>query len=221
MKILKIITALYIGSGACLTGCSFSEAPIENSKVKSDVSDDSLTRNQGEMKGIEFINKNIRNRLFDATDVSSQRYDISTASPESIRNLRSFLGIDKEDKYLNGIPSPFSLLLWHQVAANFAGTMGSLCEGTNGEGADYTLNTDSKTAVNNLCEWSDDAEKQEQYAKDFWDIIIWDDDPKASDLQSFIETFVTSEEGSNLSKKERVEKMVTGVILLPAFLLAK
>jgi hypothetical protein len=218
-------------------GCSTSHEPIAASE--SAVSGVPI----GEVRGVVDVTNALRIRLFDDTDPTTAKLDVSrVAGP--VFKLRKQLGVFATEgttsTYLGGTPTPLRMTLWHQVFARFATAMGTAClaempagtvsfqtyaEGPQGDYSvmkSFKLHPDVYAKVKSTCAFAGDETARRKVASDLFDAVMGYGGTLAPEKAAFEAEFAT--EGSptvTASPSDRVADMMLALLLNPHFLLAK
>jgi hypothetical protein len=206
----------------------------------------------GQVRGGVEISDALRVRLFDDSDNATATFQIERVAGDSIFGLKKHLGAfaqsGTQTDYQNGIPTPFSAALWHQVFASFADAFGNACAGDTthvtfntyttlsdnsgfgfgfGGGGSFsspktfTLFPTVATKLAAVCKGDADLDARKKADGAFFDAVMGFGGSLAAERTAFLKTFAEGDAFVKATPKERVSSMLMAILFDPHFLLEK
>jgi hypothetical protein len=187
----------------------------------------------GEVRGVVDISNTLRTRLFDDADMAAATFDISRVAGDAMFGLREHLGVFAQvgsvTEYQGGLPTPFSMTMWHQVFGRFADAVGQRCGRDAalafpvyaGGGAAFRLAAPVAQKFDAACIFSGDESARRHTTAAVWDAVMGRGSTLAEEKAAFEAEFAA--DGSpwvTEAPEERLASMMLVMLLNPHFLLA-
>jgi hypothetical protein len=197
----------------------------------------------GQIRGAADVSSTLRVRLLDAADPRSASFDVARVAGRSAfalrRQLGAFVQAGTTTEYQGGTPTPFGMMLWHQLLGRFTAAVAQTCvtgdptirlpayaapTAAGEPGAEFRLAPPVAARVAAACAFAGGEGPRRATAGALWDAVMGIGGSVAPEKAAFVDEVARA--GSPLGAdeadgKERVSGMLLMMLLNPHFLLNK
>jgi hypothetical protein len=196
----------------------------------------------GQLRGAADVSSTLRVRLLDPGDPRSTSFDVARVAGGALfglrRQLGAFVPAGTGSEYQGGVPTPFNMMLWHQVLGRVAIAFGDTCasgdaalrfpayfaSGPDPDVATFRLFPSVAEKVAAACAFGGAEADRRAIAGSLWDAVMGVGGSLAAEKAAFVDD--VARPGSPLSSDgatpaQRVTSIVLAMLLNPHFLLNK